>query len=78
MAVVKMNNTMDGDPIKLFIGQVPRTWEEKDLRDLFQEYGDIHELSVLRDRHTGQHRGMNSCILKHLFLSNSLTHNRGM
>ena len=47
----------DADAIKLFIGQVPRTWEDKDLRPYFEPYGQIHELTVLRDRLTRNHKG---------------------
>ena len=42
---------------KLFIGQVPRVWTEKDLRPMFEVYGEIHDLSVLHDKFTGQHKG---------------------
>ncbi|XP_078359721.1 CUGBP Elav-like family member 3-A isoform X1 [Oculina patagonica] len=47
----------DADAIKLFIGQVPRTWDEKNLRPYFESYGQIHELTVLRDRLTRSHKG---------------------
>ncbi|XP_068715466.1 CUGBP Elav-like family member 3-A isoform X3 [Montipora foliosa] len=47
----------DADAIKLFIGQVPRTWEDTDLRPYFEPYGQIHELTVLRDRLTRNHKG---------------------
>lgn len=47
----------DADAIKLFIGQVPRTWDAKDLRPYFESYGQIHELTVLRDRITKSHKG---------------------
>lgn len=51
-----MNGTLDHpdqpdlDAIKMFVGQVPRSWSEKDLRDLFEQYGAVYEINVLRDR----------------------------
>ncbi|XP_075044203.1 CUGBP Elav-like family member 1 isoform X8 [Mixophyes fleayi] len=52
----KMNGTMDHpdhpdpDSIKMFVGQVPRSWSEKELRELFEQYGAVYEINVLRDR----------------------------
>lgn len=59
----KWNGTLDHpdqpdlDAIKMFVGQVPRTWsEEKDLRELFEQYGAVYEINVLRDRSQTLHR----------------------
>ena len=47
----------NSDTIKLFVGQVPKTFEEKDLEPYLLEYGAIHELTILRDRMNGTHKG---------------------
>ncbi|CAG2102561.1 unnamed protein product [Medioppia subpectinata] len=47
----------DGDAIKMFVGQIPRDWTESDCRRLFEEFGEIHSINVLRDKQSGQSRG---------------------
>jgi hypothetical protein len=44
-------------PLKLFIGQVPKTMIEEDLAYIFEPYGRILDLTVIRDRRSGNHRG---------------------
>ena len=44
-------------PMKLFIGQVPRSVDEEKLFPIFEPYGPIQELTIIRDKATGQHRG---------------------
>lgn len=44
-------------PVKLFVGQVPRTMEEDDLRPALEVYGELEDLVIIRDKLSGAHRG---------------------
>ncbi|TDH73696.1 hypothetical protein CCR75_002611 [Bremia lactucae] len=44
-------------PVKLFVGQVPRTMEEEDLRPVLEVFGPLEDLVIIRDKITGAHRG---------------------
>ena len=52
----KMNGALehsdqpDPDAIKMFVGQIPRSWSEKELKELFEPYGAVYQINILRDR----------------------------
>ncbi|XP_042458907.1 flowering time control protein FCA-like isoform X2 [Zingiber officinale] len=48
---------------KLFIGAVPRTATELDIRPLFEEHGDVIEVAFIKDRKTGEQQGC--CFVKY-------------
>jgi RNA recognition motif. (a.k.a. RRM, RBD, or RNP domain) len=58
----------DNDTIKLFVGQLPKHMDEEELRPMFEEFGPIYELSVLRDRFTGMHKGRRFIIIIYFVL----------
>ncbi|KAK7264732.1 hypothetical protein RJT34_32342 [Clitoria ternatea] len=52
-----------GSFAKLFVGSVPRTATEEDIRPLFEEHGNVIEVAIIKDRKTGQHQGC--CFIKY-------------
>ncbi|XP_077424007.1 CUGBP Elav-like family member 2 isoform X1 [Vanacampus margaritifer] len=40
----------DPDSIKMFVGQIPRAWSETELKELFEPFGAVHQINILRDR----------------------------
>ncbi|XP_055365459.1 CUGBP Elav-like family member 2 isoform X3 [Betta splendens] len=52
----KMNGSLehldqpDPDSIKMFVGQIPRSWSETELKELFEPFGAVHQINILRDR----------------------------
>ncbi|KAG9342231.1 hypothetical protein JZ751_016733 [Albula glossodonta] len=52
----KMNGSLedvdqpDPDSIKMFVGQIPRSWSETELKELFEPYGAVYQINILRDR----------------------------
>ncbi|CAA3016616.1 flowering time control FCA isoform X3 [Olea europaea subsp. europaea] len=48
---------------KLFVGSVPRTATEDDIRPLFEEQGNVLEVALIKDKRTGQQQGC--CFVKY-------------
>uniref|UniRef100_A0AAY4CFF2 RRM domain-containing protein n=2 Tax=Denticeps clupeoides TaxID=299321 RepID=A0AAY4CFF2_9TELE len=65
----KMNGTLDHpdqpdiDAIKMFVGQIPRSWSEDQLRELFEPYGAVYEINVLRDRSQNPPQSKGCCFV---------------
>lgn len=43
--------------MKLYVGNLPYTSNEEDVRELFEEYGDVSSVQLINDRETGRPRG---------------------
>ena len=59
-SVLKLDKELaepDSDTIKMFVGQVPRSMDEDDLRKMFEEFGRVYSINVLRDKVTGASKG---------------------
>uniref|UniRef100_A0A674NDG3 Cugbp, Elav-like family member 1 n=1 Tax=Takifugu rubripes TaxID=31033 RepID=A0A674NDG3_TAKRU len=53
----------DVDAIKMFVGQIPRSWSEEQLRELFEPYGVVYEINVLRDRSQNPPQSKGCCFV---------------
>ncbi|KAK9665093.1 hypothetical protein RND81_14G089700 [Saponaria officinalis] len=49
--------------VKLFVGSVPRTATEAEIRPLFDEQGTVLEVAFIKDKRTGQQQGC--CFIKY-------------
>ena len=49
--------TKDTDAMKLFVGQIPKTYEESHIREIMETFGPIYEITVIKDRAYGTHKG---------------------
>lgn len=47
----------DPDAIKMFCGQIPRNMNELELREMFEQFGPVFQLNILRDKQTGESKG---------------------
>ncbi|PWA27009.1 hypothetical protein CCH79_00020485 [Gambusia affinis] len=65
----KMNGSLDHpdqpdiDAIKMFVGQIPRLWSEEQLRELFEPFGSVYEINILRDRSQNPPQSKGCCFV---------------
>lgn len=45
------------DSLRLFVTRIPSFINEKELRKIFEKFGEIYELNLLRDKKTGESKG---------------------
>eukprot|EP00820_Chromera_velia_P016550 Cvel_26097.t1-p1 / transcript=Cvel_26097.t1 / gene=Cvel_26097 / organism=Chromera_velia_CCMP2878 / gene_product=Flowering time control protein FCA, putative / transcript_product=Flowering time control protein FCA, putative / location=Cvel_scaffold3050:564-2116(-) / protein_length=211 / sequence_SO=supercontig / SO=protein_coding / is_pseudo=false len=43
--------------VKLFVGRVPKSYTENDVKSLFEPFGPITDCLIIRDKETNNHRG---------------------
>jgi len=45
------------DSVKLFVGQIPKSMSEEELKNFFKEYGTILQTSIFKDKATDEPKG---------------------
>ncbi|KAK2107125.1 hypothetical protein P7K49_016639 [Saguinus oedipus] len=58
------SDQLDPDAIMMFVGQIPRSWSEKELKELFEPYGAFYQINVLLDRGQNPPQSKGTCIRK--------------
>ena len=58
-----MSGGTSGGAIKLFVGQVPSSWEEKDLRPVMEVFGQISDMIILKDKLSGISKGQSQILV---------------
>ena len=43
--------------VKLYVGNLPFSFTEEQIRDLFSEYGQVEDVSLITDRKSGKSKG---------------------
>ncbi len=46
-----------GKTVRLYVGNVPFSTNEAELREAFERYGTVESATIITDRHTGRSRG---------------------
>ncbi|XP_064174851.1 CUGBP Elav-like family member 2 isoform X5 [Anguilla rostrata] len=65
----KMNGSLedvdqpDPDAIKMFVGQIPRSWSETELKELFEPFGAVYQINILRDRSQNPPQSKGCCFV---------------
>ncbi|KAJ8374111.1 hypothetical protein SKAU_G00046910 [Synaphobranchus kaupii] len=65
----KMNGSLedvdqpDPDAIKMFVGQIPRSWSETELKELFEPFGVVYQINILRDRSQNPPQSKGCCFV---------------
>ncbi|XP_065318465.1 uncharacterized protein LOC135926497 isoform X2 [Gordionus sp. m RMFG-2023] len=45
------------DSIKMFVGQIPKSYENEDIKAMVENYGGVQEIHILREKATSQSKG---------------------
>ncbi len=50
-------------PTKLYVGNIPWSQTDEDLKKLFEDHGSVVSAQVVLDRHTGRSRGFGFVVM---------------
>jgi hypothetical protein len=65
--LVDVGGTPSFEEVKIFVGQIPHTFNEQEMKEMFEPYGSISEVVVLRNKQTNEHKGAFSSFFSFFF-----------
>eukprot|EP00298_Acanthocystis_sp_HF-20_P013927 c20564_g2_i2.p1 GENE.c20564_g2_i2~~c20564_g2_i2.p1 ORF type:complete len:373 (+),score=142.81 c20564_g2_i2:84-1202(+) len=57
LVLVDVNGEDPSPSVKLFVGQIPKSFDVEQIRPLFAAFGRVLDISVIRDKISNEHRG---------------------
>merc|ERR1711962_1636212 len=64
LTMTDVENTTPEDERKLFVGGLPQEAKEADIKEYFEQFGEIDNINLKTDPHTGRSRGFASSCTK--------------
>lgn len=56
-SVISINTPNREESMKLYVGNLPYSVTEDDVREAFSEFGDVSEVTLINDKFSGQSKG---------------------
>jgi RNA recognition motif-containing protein len=51
------------DSLKMFVGQIPKSMNEAELKEMMEEFGPVYQVGIILDKETSQSRGSTFVVL---------------
>ena len=48
---------LGGEKMRIYVGNLPKDADESDLLEMFEEYGKVENVKIIRDRYTKESKG---------------------
>ena len=55
---LNMSTQPDPDSLKMFVGQIPKTMNEAELKEMMEEYGPVYQVGIIRDKESSESKGL--------------------
>jgi cold-inducible RNA-binding protein len=53
----------EGDRVNIYVGNLPYSTTQEDLRQMFEQHGTVESVNVIQDRETGRSKGFGFVVM---------------